>query len=146
MASRRLKISGLLVCLTLGVGFLAYENSPLAAQRRKEAFINDWSRRLSAAHTLDRIKPLGIYTRTFPNSEWVAAICQHSCCSGSGYDATVIYDSLGVTRIDRSYTFCGMVTLSTDMDKVPAQSTHELYRGLEERLGLRFEVRPARNV
>ena len=138
--SRRLAKRLLLVALIAVVGLVAYDNSPRGTERHRETFIDEWSSRFSSARTLEAIKPLQAYTRTLPSGEWVAAICAHSCCSGSGYDATVIYDSRGATRVDRSYTFCGIETMYSEMDKVEAQSADEFYRGLEERFNMRFEI------
>jgi hypothetical protein len=136
--TRALKLTAAAVILGY-VSYVVYATSPLEEERRKAAFIVEWSTTFRLAQSLDLMKQTGAYTRTFPNGQWVAAVCEHSCCSGRGFDATVVYDSEGVVLAERSYRFCGMETMWSEMDSVPARSVDEFYRGLKEKYALRLE-------
>jgi hypothetical protein len=128
----------LLVCAAL-VAYGAYQASPAAAERRKAAFIQEWSDRFRILQELPSIERLPVFTRTFPNGEWVAAICEHACCSGRGFNATVVYDSEGVVRVNRTHCYCGMEALMSEMGDLPAESLVEFYRELDAIYGVRLE-------
>ncbi|MCX6879711.1 MAG: hypothetical protein NTW21_38795 [Verrucomicrobia bacterium] len=48
-----------------------------------------------------------IFVYKFDNNEWLIARCETSCCSGAGYDISIIHDSQGNTYMNTDYSFCG---------------------------------------
>ena len=52
---------------------------------------------------------------------------EHSCCSGAGFDATVIRDSAGAIYADTTHTFCGIEGISGELSAVSADSLSGFY-------------------
>ncbi len=48
-----------------------------------------------------------IFVYKFENGEWLIARCESSCCSGAGYNISIIHDSQGCTYMNTDYSFCG---------------------------------------
>ena len=48
-----------------------------------------------------------IFVHRFDNDEWLIGRCESSCCSGAGYDISIIHDSQGNTYMNTDYSFCG---------------------------------------
>lgn len=67
------------------------------------------------------------YTRRFADGSSIAVFMEHACCSGRGYNATVIYDSEGHIFVNTDRSFCGFEGLSHDMSSVPAESLPDFY-------------------
>lgn len=99
-------------------------------------FINHWSERFRGIESLDTAKQMDqkepVFIRTFPSGEWIIATCEHSCCSGAGFDATVIRDSAGTIYTDTTHTFCGIEGMSSTLSEygTPATSLTSFYSGL----------------
>jgi hypothetical protein len=68
-----------------------------------------------------------VSVRTFPSGEWYVATCEHACCSGAGFDATVIRDSTGAIYADKTHTFCGVEGMAEDLSYIKADSLAEFY-------------------
>ncbi len=73
-----------------------------------------------------------VYKRRFADGSAIAICMEHACCSGRGYNATVIYDSEGKVFVNTERIFCGYEELSYDMSAVPAKSLAEFYTGLRD--------------
>lgn len=102
-------------------------------------FVADSARDFQRLGSLKAMKNLPIekrpYTRTFANGEWIAVQMEYSCCSGAGFNATVIYDSKGHLSFDTTRTFCGYEEMSSDLSSVKAGSLKDFYRNVR---GLRL--------
>ncbi|MDA3799191.1 MAG: hypothetical protein PF692_08945 [Kiritimatiellae bacterium] len=72
-----------------------------------------------------------VWIQEFDNGEWVAIRMEHSCCSGAGFDATVIFDSNHNIKYDREYTFCGYEALSGMLNEINAEGLSEFYAKLD---------------
>ena len=48
-----------------------------------------------------------IFVYKFDNDEWLIGRCESSCCSGAGYNISIIHDSQGCTYMNTDYSFCG---------------------------------------
>src|SRR5438105_3117562 len=97
---------------------------PLFSSRdaRASHFVSVQSERLRKCHALPEAQRVAQFTRSFSDGSWVAAISEHSCSSGAGFDATVFYDSTGIVRVDRSHHFCGLEGLQSELRGVTAIS------------------------
>ncbi len=106
--------------------------------QRPRAFIQHWSERFRTVDSLDTAKRFeqseSVVVRTLPSGEWLIATCEHSCCSGAGFDATVIRDSTGAIYADTTHTFCGIEGLGGELseDRVHATSLAAFYSGLSQ--------------
>jgi len=118
-------ISGLVV-----LGFVL----PLFFSRdaRTSHFVSARSKRFRTCRTLPDAEHVAPFTRGFSDGSWVAAVSEHSCSSGAGFDATVFYDSRGIIRVDRSHHFCGVEGLESELRQVAATSLADFYRGLQQ--------------
>jgi len=120
----------LLTVIVAGV-FVGYRSY----MRRPQAFIQQWSERFRAVNSLEEAKRFQesepVYLRTFPSGEWLIATCEHSCCSGAGFDATVIRDSTGAIYADATHCFCGIEEMSSEFERVPAGTLAAFYPGLQ---------------
>ncbi|MGV3722182.1 MAG: hypothetical protein ACO1SX_14830 [Actinomycetota bacterium] len=125
---------------TATVGYELYQRRSAAVEARRADFIQRWSAELRSARTLAEAQRLPVYTRRFANGEWVAAVHAHACCSGGGFDATVLYDSRGELRADRSHRFCGVEALEAELEDLPARSLSEFRAGLRDRLRMQPSV------
>ena len=117
--------------LVLGGGLLAYRYYI----GRPERFVHEWSTRFKAVQTLQEAKRLDetepVFVHTFASGEWFVATCEHSCCSGAGFDATVIRDSTGAIFADTSHTFCGIEGMASDLRDAAGDSLPEFYSHLK---------------
>lgn len=106
--------------------------------QRPRAFIQHWSERFRTVGSLDAAKRFEqsepVVVRTLPSGEWFIATCEHSCCSGAGFDATVIRDSTGAIYADTTHTFCGIEGLGGELgeERVPATSLAAFYSALSQ--------------
>lgn len=71
------------------------------------------------------------YKRRFADGSSIAIFMEHACCSGRGYNVTVIYDSNGHIFVNTERSFCGFEELSSDMSSVPAKSLSDFYANLQ---------------
>ena len=71
-----------------------------------------------------------VYKRRFADGSSVAIAMEHACCSGRGYNATVVYDSEGKIFVNTEHSFCGEEGLAADMSSVPAKSLAQFYSHL----------------
>lgn len=101
---------------------------------RASHFVSAQSERLRTCRTLPEVQRVAQFTRSFSDGSWVAAISEHSCSSGAGFDATVFYDSTGVVREERSHHFCGSEGLENELGRVAANSVTEFYGALQLQL------------
>ena len=105
---------------------------------KKEApiWIAHWTDTFRQCHSLDDIHALSkrvgfeIYTRSFSDGTWVAAVCEWDCTDGAGFNAAVFYDNGGKVHVDRSHHFCGGESLYAECGRVSATSLHDFYAGL----------------
>jgi|GEM_PF-4153282 len=99
--------------------------------RRPGVLIREWAERLRAVPSLAAAQQLAkkepVYVRTFSSGEWDVATCEHSCCSGAGFDAKVIRDSTGAIYADKTHTFCGAEGMAEDLSYIQADSLAEFY-------------------
>ena len=99
--------------------------------KRPLAFVQHWKERFSTINNLETamrlMGPEPVFVRTFASGEWFIATCEHSCCSGAGFDATVIRDNTGAIYADTTHTFCGMEGISAELGEVPAESLSTFY-------------------
>ncbi len=107
--------------------------------RRPQAFIREWSERFRPLDSLDAARELTksepwVVLRILPSGEWFVTTCEHSCCSGAGFDATVIRDSTGAIYADTTHTFCGIEGLGEELGerRVPAGSLPAFYSALSK--------------
>lgn len=106
---------------------------------RPQAFIKQWNTDfrkldgLGSARQMVQSEPW-VVLRVFPSGEWLVATCEHSCCSGAGFDATVIRDSTGAIYADTTHTFCGSEGLAAELGErsVPAASLQACYSTLSQ--------------
>jgi hypothetical protein len=87
---------------------------------------------LRSCRDLKEAQRVAQFTRKFSDQTWVAAISEHSCSSGAGFDATVFYDSKGVVRVDRAHHFCGVEGLQSELNRVAANTLPDFYAGLQQ--------------
>lgn len=103
--------------------------------QRPRAFIKLWTERFRAVDSLQAAEHLAesepVIVRSFPSGEWLVATCEHSCCSGAGFDATVIRDSTSAVYADTTYTFCGIEGLGGELPK-HAASLPDFYSALTQ--------------
>ena len=106
---------------------------------RPQAFIQRWSERFRKLDSLDTARQLAqseapVVLRVLPSGEWFVTTCEHSCCSGAGFDATVIRDSTGAIYADTTHTFCGIEGLGEELgeQRVPATSLPAFYSALTQ--------------
>jgi hypothetical protein len=99
---------------------------------RPHAFVEEWTQRfqavesLAAALTFEETAP--VVVRAFSSGEWLIATCEHSCCSGAGFDATVMRDSTGAIYADTTHTFCGIEGLSHELKELPGETLEAFYQ------------------
>jgi hypothetical protein len=105
-------------------------------EREAPIWIAHWTAEFQQCHSLENIGALSvrtrrsIYTRTFADGSWVAAVNEYACTDGAGFDAAIFYDSTGRVQVDRLHHFCGFEGLSADLSRVSATSLHDFYAGL----------------
>jgi hypothetical protein len=104
---------------------------------RATSFVEHWGALFEQCTTLADVKAIDqaerpdlIFVRQFKNDEWIAVRMEHSCCSGKGFDATVICDSNKRIQVDTEHTFCGYEGLSCELRRIKATSLPEFYEGL----------------
>src|SRR5687768_6937866 len=95
------------IALIIAAGFsFAYQRRA----QRPHVFIQHWSERFRRLDDLVAAKQVEQTTsavvRTFSSGEWLIATCEHACCGGAGYNATVIRDSSGSIYSETTHTFC----------------------------------------
>ena len=71
-----------------------------------------------------------IYTRIFPNGEWIAARTEYACSDGAGFDATVFRGSKGRILYQTEHHFCGYEGLSSELNDVTAETLVDFYNNL----------------
>jgi hypothetical protein len=99
---------------------------------RASRFVATQSQRLRACRTLPEVRQVADFTRTFPDGSWVAAVSEHACCSGAGFNATVFYDSSGGIRVDQTHAFCGTEGLQGELNQIAGNSLAAFYAGLHQ--------------
>ncbi len=113
-------------CLAAGFVWFWIAGRPLV-------FIGKWSREFRNVTTLEDARRLEkggrVWVKAFSNGEWLLATCEHSCCSGAGFDATVIRDSTGAILVDRTHTSCGVQGMILELEAVPGDSLSAFYAG-----------------
>ncbi len=101
---------------------------------RADRFVRQWSERFKGVDNLEEAKRLEevepVFVHTFASSEWFIATCEHSCCSGAGFDATVIRDSTGAVYADTTHTFCGIEGMAGELREASGGSLREFYSHL----------------
>lgn len=99
--------------------------------QRPRAFIRRWSERFRDLGSAEGARRLSeeapVYFRAFESGEWFVAACEHSCCSGAGFDVTVIRDSLGAIYVDTQHTFCGIEGMSRELGQISGDSLSSFY-------------------
>lgn len=122
-------VAGIIVCILLrSVTYNPQKEAPL--------WIAHWTAEFRQCHSLADINALSarthrsIYTKTFPDGSWVAAVNEYACTDGAGFDAAVFYDSSGRAQVDRSHHFCGFEGLDADLSRVSAISLRDFYADL----------------
>lgn len=120
-----------LIIISVGIISLMVIAIMRSGQSASDAFVERWSKQFKMAGNLKAVKALPqaklIYIQTFKNGEWVAATCEHACCSGAGYNATVFYDSQRKIYYDTTYSFCGLEGLGGELGKAKATSLQTFY-------------------
>jgi hypothetical protein len=104
---------------------------------RQEAFVNQWFSEFKQVDGYAKAQALQesgkAFARTFKSGEWLVATCEHSCCSGAGYDATIIRDSTGAIYVNTEHCYCGMSEeMSATFSEVKADSLATFYPQLKE--------------
>jgi len=133
LSKRRIVVLVVLALVVTGA-FAVYRSYT----QRPRAFIEYWSERFRAVDSLDAAKRIQqsepVVIRAFPSGEWFIATCEHSCCSGAGFDATVIRDSTGATYSNTTHTFCGIEGLGGELSEhsAPATTLAAFYSGLSQ--------------
>ncbi len=69
------------------------------------------------------------YVRTFDSGESIAVRMEHACCSGAGFNATVLYGSDGKVLVDTEHCFCGYEGMVFELKSIPAGSLAEFIDG-----------------
>jgi hypothetical protein len=107
---------------------------PLLASRdaRASRFVSSTSAALRACHGLEETQHVAQFMRTFSDGTWVAAISEHSCSSGAGFEATVFYDTTGAVWVDRTHHFCGVEGLQSELSSFVAPTLRDFYAGLHQ--------------
>jgi hypothetical protein len=129
---KRLVVALVVFSLFAAGAFAAYRS------HRPHAFVQHWSERFQDVNSLETAKRIeqseAVVVRTLPSGEWFIATCEHSCCSGAGFDATVIRDSTGAIYADTTHTFCGIEGLGEELGarSVPASSLQSFYLALSQ--------------
>jgi hypothetical protein len=125
-----------LVCFVGVVLYILAVNITHNPERDAPIWIAHWTAEFRQCHSLADISALStrarrsVYSRTFPDGSWVAAVNEYACTDGAGFDAAVFYDSTGRVQVDRSHHFCGFEGLDADLSRVSATSLHDFYAGL----------------
>jgi hypothetical protein len=123
---------GMLCVLTLA--FLASVATYSNPSVRAALFIRYWGTRFRSVRTIEDARRMARLTdavfKELPSGDWFMAVCEHSCCSGAGFDATVIHDSAGATYTDTTYTFCGMEALWCELGSTDARNLRQFYASL----------------
>ena len=131
--SPKRRIVALVIFALLVVGaFAAYRSYT----QRPRAFVQHWSERFRTVDSLDTAKRFEqsepVYVRTLSSGEWFIATCEHSCCSGAGFDATVIRDSTGAIYADTTHTFCGIEGMSSELAAASSDTLSAFYTRLKQ--------------
>ena len=136
--SRKRKL--LLVALACFAGVVIYVvafNVMYDPNKEAPIWIANWTATFRQCHSLEDVNALSkrpgmrwIYTRTFADGSWVAAVNEYACTDGAGFDAAVFYESAGKVQVDRSHHFCGAEGLDADLSRISATSLHGFYAGL----------------
>ena len=127
-------VVALIVFSLLAAGVLAARSYA----RGPRAFVQHWTDRFRSIDSLDAAKRFEqsdpVIVRKLPSGEWFIATCEHSCCSGAGFDATVICDSTGAIYADVTQTFCGIEGLGEELGehRIPATSLAAFYSSLTQ--------------
>jgi hypothetical protein len=126
-------VGWLILALLVATAFAGYWHYA----RRPQAFIHHWSERFRTIDSLDAARQLArsesrVVLRVLPSGEWFVTTCEHSCCSGAGFDSTIIRDSTGAIYADTTHTFCGVEGLGEALGerRVPAASLSAFYSAL----------------
>jgi len=123
---RRGLILGMVALISAG-GWFCY----LEYTRRPRAFVCQWNEQFRKIDNLASARKFqednGVFLREFPSGEWLIGTCEHSCCSGAGFDATVIRDSKGAVFADTSHTFCGIEAMYSELGGIPADNLAGFY-------------------
>ena len=117
------------VTLVPGICFVAFSTSDNV---RAAVFVTQ-----NTGEMCHYAKPIDVpnaYKRTFPNGESVAIRMEHACCTGAGFNATVLYGSDGHVFADTKRCFCGYEEMAFSLEHVPAHSLSEFLK--ESRLDL----------
>ena len=74
-----------------------------------------------------------IFVYKFDNDEWLIGRCESSCCSGAGYNISIIHDSQGCTYMNTDYSFCGneieeIVRRFEEANSRPPRSLEDFYK------------------
>jgi hypothetical protein len=131
--SSKRRIAALLAFIFIVTGVFAARYNYI---QRPRVFIQHWSERFRAINSLDEAKQIEqsepVYVRRLPSGEWFIATCEHSCCSGAGFDATIIRDSTGAIYADTTHTFCGIEGMSSELDSASSDNLSVLYTRLKQ--------------
>jgi len=125
-----------LACFAGVVIYVVASNVIYDPKKEAPIWIAHWTATFRQCHSLEDIRALSararrfVYTRTFADGSWVAAVNEYACTDGAGFDAAVFYDSTGRVQVDRSHHFCGFEGLGADLSRVSATSLHDFYLGL----------------
>ena len=120
------------LCAIVVVGLV----TPHLAFIHQPRFVRHWSQQFRGIDSLDAAKSFEeserVFVRAFSSGEWLIATCEHSCCSGAGFDATVIRDSTGTIYTDTTHTFCGIEDMTSAFAQISAETLSAFYPRLTQ--------------
>ena len=107
---RRLFLIALIVAIALPIAYIS--SAVLWTYIAPTYYAYKWSNDFSKIKTIRDAEECSqadrdIFVYKFDNNEWLIARCETSCCSGAGYDISIIHDSQGNTYMNTDYSFCG---------------------------------------
>lgn len=133
---RRLLLAALIITIALPIVYLS--SYVLWTHIAPTYYAHKWSKDLSKIETIADAKEYsrgdrGLFVYKFENSEWMIARCETSCCSGAGYDISIIHDSRGETYMNTDYSFCGrdfseIISRFRNKNSRPPRSLDDFYK------------------
>jgi hypothetical protein len=135
MTLHRKLLTALIAAILIGAGVVCYWL--FRPDPRPMKFVEHWATTFQRLGCIEEIKKLSgadePYLRSFPNGQWVAAQMEHACCDGAGFNASVYYDSNGLTQYDTTHCFCGYEGLCGELNEIEASDLTRFYGALSVR-------------
>jgi hypothetical protein len=133
---RRLLLIALIITIALPIAYVAF--GVLWYHIAPTYYAHKWSNDFSKIKTIHDAEEYSqgnrdLFVYKFENDEWMIARCETSCCSGAGYNISIIHDSRGETYMNTEYSFCGreiseIISRFRDKNSRPPKSLDDFYK------------------